>query len=359
VPSDKGGAVEVRNCYINTLGVYFGEFSSAALAVSEGRYPIEHFEENEVTGVPVASGTPPPEMAARAVRHALRRHGGPAPELDLLCYVSIWFQGPEGWCPPSYVQRETVGGAFPAIELRHGCNGMFSALELAVSRIRGAPRPAGTLLVCADNLTSPLIDRWLAASPGMVLGDAALALVVGPEPGFARIRSIASVTLPDLEELHRSGTPLFSMTDATPARLDFKARATHFARQAPDVSRQMHDRITRAQTAVVRQALDEAGIGLADVARVAYMNVSRRMIERQLLEPLGLQLHHTAWELGRDVGHVGPADQLVALDRLLSTGQLAPGQHLLMVGQGPGVNIAACVLEIVAVPSWLQGKDSM
>jgi 3-oxoacyl-[acyl-carrier-protein] synthase III len=48
------------------------------------------------------------------------------------------------------------------------------------------------------------------------------------------------------------------------------------------------------------------------------------------------------------------------MDHLLSRRELAPGDHLLLCGLGPGLNLAAAVIEILDLPPWLtpvRGRD--
>jgi 3-oxoacyl-[acyl-carrier-protein] synthase III len=60
----------------------------------------------------------------------------------------------------------------------------------------------------------------------------------------------------------------------------------------------------------------------------------------------------STWDHGRQLGHMGASDQLVALEHLVSTGQLRPGDHVLVCGAAAGFASASAVLEIVDVPSW-------
>jgi 3-oxoacyl-[acyl-carrier-protein] synthase-3/clorobiocin biosynthesis protein CloN2 len=98
--------------------------------------------------------------------------------------------------------------------------------------------------------------------------------------------------------------------------------------------------------------LDEAGLELDQIARIAFNHASREVVEDRL-GPLGVQLERTTWEYGSTVGHVGAADQVIAFDHLLDSGAVGPGSHLLLLGVGPGVNIAGAVIRVHAVPPWL------
>ena len=88
------------------------------------------------------------------------------------------------------------------------------------------------------------------------------------------------------------------------------------------------------------------------VTRVAVMNHSRSFTEQICESALGLPLSQSVWEFGRDIGHCGASDQVLALEHLVATGELGPGDHLLMLGQGPGAVLSSVVVEILESPPW-------
>ena len=95
-----------------------------------------------------------------------------------------------------------------------------------------------------------------------------------------------------------------------------------------------------------------------NVTRVAVMNHSRSITEQMCEAALGLPLSRSAWEFGRTIGHCGASDQVLALEHLVITGELRPGDHLLMLGQGPGVVLSGAVVEIVYSPLWAQEETA-
>ncbi len=339
--------------FIAGLGVCLPEPVGVAWAVAQGLYPPEEVELHELGGAAVAGDTPAPELALQAAQEAVKRSGVPPTELDLLLYADSWHQGPDGWQPQYYLQRHLVGGDTLAIEIKHGCNGMFSALELAASYLAADPLHGNALLVAADNFGTPLMDRW-TMGPGYLAGDGASAVVLTRQPGFARLLSVCSATVAEAEELHRAGEPLFPPGPTVRRALDFTSRSVSYRRQA------MADgsgttalfRIQQQTIAVAHKSLAEAGIGLADVTRVAFMNYSREIVEQRCMAALGLPFELSTWDFGRTLGHLGASDQIVSLEHLVSTGELGPGDHFLMLGVGPGVTISAAVVKILDTAPW-------
>lgn len=345
--------MRTTDVYIAGVGSHLPRTVTTEWAVAQGLYDPFERELHQLRGTAVADGTSAPEMALEAGRTALGRAELDGEDLGLLLYAATWHQGPEGWLPHSYLQHHLVGGV-RALEVRQGCNGMFTAMELATWHLRAEPGRGAALLVAADNYGSPMVDRW-AMGRGYIGGDAASALVLRTEPGFARLRSVCTATVPEAEEMHRGSAPLFPPGITDGRGLDFGRRNEEFqttARGRPGGTVPLL--MVQQQTlAVVETALEEAGIGHEDVTRVAFMNYSREVVEQRCTAALGLPMSRSVWDFGADIGHCGASDQVLALDHLLDTGGLGPGDHLLMMGVGPGVMVAAAVVEILHTPGWV------
>jgi 3-oxoacyl-[acyl-carrier-protein] synthase-3/clorobiocin biosynthesis protein CloN2 len=266
--------------YISGVGAYVPNTVDVGQAVAAGWYPPEDVELHQLSGAAVAGDAPAPELALRAARSAVARSGRAPAELDLLLYASTWHQGPEGWPPHAYVQRHLVGDRALATQLRQGCNGMFTALELAASYLRAAPGRAA-LLVAADNFGTPLADRWRML-PGAIAGDAGSALVLDTEPGFARLLSVCTVSVSQAEEMHRSAEPLFPPGITQGRILDFAAHNDTFRQRAMADHGDTGALATLQQrlAELIRRTTSEAGVKRADLTRVAFMNCGREVAEQ-------------------------------------------------------------------------------
>ncbi|WP_433177692.1 ketoacyl-ACP synthase III family protein [Actinoallomurus sp. CA-150999] len=349
--------METADMYISGVGSYVPGTVTVEDAVAAGRYSADEVELYGLASVAVAGDVPAPEMALRAARSALARSGRSPTDLGLLLYVSTWHQGPEGWPPQAYVQRHLVGDGVLSTQLRQGCNGMFAALELAAGHLRAAPGRRAALLVAADNYGTPLVDRWRML-PGAVAGDAGSALVLDTEPGFARLASVCTVSVSQAEEMHRCAEPLFPPGITEGRRVDFAAHNDEFRRRAVVEGDGTGVLVTldERMAGVIDQALSEAGIKAADVTRVACMNTSRDIAEQVCEIRLEIPASRSTWGFGRTIGHCGASDQVLALERLVRTGELGPGDHLLMFAYGPGVTISAAVVEVIESPVWARTR---
>jgi 3-oxoacyl-[acyl-carrier-protein] synthase-3 len=336
--------------YVRSLGTFLPETVSVSSAVAKGLLDAQDAEAYGLTEIAIAGELPAPDMALSAVRQALDRCGQDPAALDLLLYASVWYQGPSGWCPQYYIQRHAGAGNATAADVRQGCMGMFSALELAARWLMGSPDGGSALVTSADNFNSPQIDRW-RFSPHYVMGDAGCAAVLSTEPGFAWVCSISSVTLAEYEALHRPPEPLFPPGAALGRPMDF-AKANEQWLDSGVRSPEGPLMLVRTQDELVADTLSEAGIGLDEVTLVAYVHASRERVEDRAMIPLGLPLSRSMWEFSRTVGHIGASDQIVSLDHFVTSGKLGPGDHALLLGVGPGLNIACAVIEILERPAW-------
>ncbi|UQU67677.1 ketoacyl-ACP synthase III family protein [Couchioplanes caeruleus] len=339
-----------QDIYLTSIGAYLPPVFSTERAVAEGLVKPDWVADGQLTGVRVAGDEPAPEMAVRAVRQLFDRGGDDPAAVDLIIYASVWHQGPDGWGPQSYVQR-AIGGDALAVELRHGCTGGFSAMQLASGYLRGNPEHTSALIVGAENFGTAMIDRWSTTGQGMLVGDGASAVLLSKNRGFAKLLWADSIAVPELEEMHRSGEPLFPPGATTGRQLDFSDRNRLFLQSGG--MEKMRPLLAKAHHELYLSWTGATGLSIDDVTYFGYMNTSLDVIEKRLLPLIGLPPERTTWELGRDVGHLGISDQLVALDRLLADGSLKPGDHYLMNGLGPGMTVAGALVEILDVPGWV------
>ncbi|MFI5916531.1 ketoacyl-ACP synthase III family protein [Dactylosporangium sp. NPDC051541] len=339
--------------FINGIGTFLPETVTVDAAIAQGLCEAAEIETHEQLGAAVAGTVPAPDMALAAARQAFDRCDLRPTDADLLLYADTWHQGPDGWLPQSYLQRHLTGGAALAVEVGQGCNGMFGAMELAASYLSAVPEKRLALLVAADNYGTPLKDRWRIGP--FILGDAASAVVLSKEPGFARLKSIRTIAVSGIEEAGRAGEPMFPPGPTIGRPVDFLARGRAFMRD-PAARKSAAERfalVNQRMKQIVDQALAEAEVALADIARIAFISVAREIMKQRGLAALGVPLEMSTWDFGRTIGHCGASDQILAIDHLLRTRQVGPGDHLLLMSSAPGIVLSCAVVQILEHPSWL------
>lgn len=283
-----------------------------------------------------------PEMAAHAARQAMAEAGsrGVRGGADLLLHASVHYQGHDLWSAASFVQREAGCGTGPAIEVNQQSNGGMAAIELAAAFLMSGQSRRSALVTTGDRFRRPGFDRW-RTDPGTICGDGGTALVLARGGGFARLRSIATVSDPGLETLGRGGAPF---ADAPAAPIDAETPRSEAISELGlgDVLERLRD----GQVTAVETALAEARTRRDDIDWFVLPNLGRPKMDAQFFRPLGIARERTTWDRGRRVGHLGAGDQIAGLDGLVRSGRLRPGGRCLLAGVGAGFSWSAAVLEM-------------
>ncbi|WP_165986790.1 ketoacyl-ACP synthase III family protein [Streptomyces sp. YIM 98790] len=344
-----------ENVYIAGLGAYLPEEElTAAEAVAQGRYDPDAAAANGVRAVRVAGPEETgPVMAAEAGRQALARSGHAPGDIDLVLHACTSHQGRDLWTPAHYVQREVLGGAHPsaAVELRQGCNGVLSGLELAASWTTSRPGAGAALVTCGDAWHLPYVDRW-TSDDQTVFGDGGCAAVLSARGGFARVLATVSRSDAGLEPLYRGMGPWDPAPFPGGAPVMLGDRPGEWLRREKVAYDDVLAAVAGNFDEALKQVLSEAGTDLEDARWFVHATMIRPIAEWGFARRLGLDPTRTTYEWGLDYGHVGSSDQFLGLNHLVETGQVSPGDRIVVVGAGTGFMWTAAVLEILSTPVW-------
>ncbi|MFJ9694860.1 ketoacyl-ACP synthase III family protein [Kitasatospora sp. NPDC101183] len=318
-------------------------------AVASGAFPARQAASTDMVAVAWSPEESAAEMAAAAARTAMARAGSTPQDIDLVLHADTYHQGQDLWPVASYVQREIGGGSCSALEIRQMSNGGLAALDLATAYLTADRNRCDALLSTADRFCEPGIDRW-RTDPGTPYADGATALVLSRRGGYARLRSLAMLADSDLEPMHRGDEPFGPAPFTHRIPVDFEGAKRAFIGQMG-----MSFAITRAnsgQQTVLKQALSDADMELAEADWVLLPHFGRRRLEAIYYGPFGIAPERTTWDWSRTIGHLGAGDQFAGLDRLIVSGQAKPGDRVVLVGVGAGYNWGAAVVEILERPDW-------
>ncbi|MFD0123640.1 ketoacyl-ACP synthase III family protein [Streptomyces virginiae] len=337
--------------FIAATGSWLPPRVSIEDAVADGWCSASLARSTGSLSVAVAGEESAPQMAVRAARTALARAGSDAPDIDLVLHASFFHQGHDLWAPASYVQRGAVGNNCPAMEVRQVSNGGMAALELASAYLSVDPGRSAALITTGDKFCPPGFDRW-HSDPGTVYGDGATALVLSRRTGFARIRSLVTVSVPELEGMHRGDDPFQDAPFTHRPQVDLEACKRAFL-ATTGVSYAV-SKVAAAQEAVLKQALAEAELELADIDRIALPHLGRRRLQAAYFGPLAIDPERTTWPWSRRIGHLGAGDPFAGLDHLTASGALGPGDTCLLVSVGAGFTWSCAVIEMLERPAWAE-----
>jgi 3-oxoacyl-[acyl-carrier-protein] synthase-3 len=346
--------VKVEGVYINGLGVFLPYHVSSEEAIARGLYDEAVYKGTGLTGTHVARDIPPLTMAVHAAKQALARSGNDLTTIDTLIHSANVHQGPQGASFGGYVLRQLGGTDVHTMEISQGCNGVFGAVDVAIGYLTGAAKMKTALITTAESFETPLLDRWRGYGPGVIMGDGAAAMTLSAEGGFAQIVSMASSTLTELEQWHRGNESLLPLQSETQGLPNMVTRTMDFLQSGISLP-EIIELISDFSMKLCHRALSDAGITADDLARAIANNADGRMLYHGFLKPLGLPMERSTYDYGRTVGHIGSCDQIMSLDHLITSDQLKPDDHVLLLTQGPGMVTSCFVIKILEVPAWTDG----
>ncbi|WP_166741738.1 3-oxoacyl-[acyl-carrier-protein] synthase III C-terminal domain-containing protein [Cumulibacter soli] len=294
------------------------------------------------------AGVPGVALARRAARLAWARHGGRRSDRRVgHVFASFSPTGPPVWSPAAWIAGEITGHERVAFveHLSAMCAGGAAAVGAAARWLASEPELDSVLVAAGDAVDDAVVDRW-AFDSGVTLGDGAGAVVLsrqGPGHRIVCVRSGADVSL----EAAQRGAPEIDFAaarPALPARIqDRLHEAIH--RSAGDLSvATIIESHTRLLTDTIDAALAEANLDRADADFWALPFVGANAMQHGYLAPLGIDADRTSCALGLTTGHLGGADQLIALDWLEAGGRMQPGKIVALIGLGAGLSVSCAVM---------------
>jgi 3-oxoacyl-[acyl-carrier-protein] synthase III len=199
-----------------------------------------------------------------------------------------------------------------------GCTGSSAAWALARDLLLAQPERRSVLITHASRPTGADRVRY----PVTVIGDGgyAMTMVRGGRPALLAHRMETDGSFHDLFQVNYKQAPWYEWREEC---------------QSPDRYRfelSMHSRLRVAR--LMERVLADAGIGRDDVRAAVMQNVTASAYE--FYESfLGVPIHPVCRAHLERYGHLGAMDVVLNLDRLISGGDLARGDHVLVMNNSP------------------------
>jgi len=341
-----------EDVYIDATGVRLGRLEDVREAVDEGRYDAEECKTDDFVSVSVVEDASYADMAVDAAQVALSRTHAAHEDFCLVAHAtSFAFQGLDHWISAPYIQARTVGGRASAVQLEQASNGSMAAMDLAASYVAARPAPSAALITTSEKYQLPMFDRYRSDKNGPK-GDGATAMVLTRGSGVARLLATAVFSDTTHEGVYRGTRPWTDSWGEYGWPVSMRKRLKEYLSTGVNVQ-DVAQSIGAGREGAMLQAMDEAGVGLQDIARFVFPFSGRSMVDWEAAkEKAGLDITDTTWEYGRRLGHLGPGDQIAGLSHLLETGAVVPGDKVMLVGVGAGFSFGCAVVEVVAQPQW-------
>ncbi len=272
-------------------------------------------------------------MGFEAARKALDRADVLPSEIELIIVAT---STPENFYPSTACKIQNLLGATKsgAFDLSAACSGFVYALNMAAQAIRSGS--INTALIIGSETNSRVMD-WDDRSTCILFGDGAGAIVLqgSDQPGgvlacvlgsdgsggdLLGIPTVGQVTLPDgrlLHKLHMDGREVFRF-------------ATHIINES------------------IREALEKAGLTLADVALIVPHQANQRIIAAAA-RSLNISESFFFSNIHR-YGNTSAASIPIALCEAEKEGRLKPNDHFVMIGFGGGLTWGAMVVQWQSIP---------
>lgn len=254
-------------------------------------------------------------LATRACRELLTRT---ATEPDLLMMVGPRAPDVLLGSDVCRVQADSKLSAFAFTVDGLGCTGSSAAWAIARDLLLADPRRDSVLITHASLPTG--VDR--IRYPVTVIGDGAYAMTMtrNGRPVLRAHRMETDGGFHDLFTVAYKQAPWYEWRErcASPDRYTFELA--------------LHSRMRIGR--MVDEVLTEAGIGKERVAAVLMQNVtaSAYAFYENLL---GVSVHPVCGAHLAEYGHLGAMDVVLNLDRLIGSGDVSPGDHVLVLNNSP------------------------
>jgi 3-oxoacyl-[acyl-carrier-protein] synthase-3 len=257
----------------------------------------------------LAPGEPLAPLAASACAEALADAGRDAAEVDQLIVTTIT---PDRITPGLAPEVARILGAHDAgaVDLNAACAGFLYALDQAAALVESGR--AGVVLVCAAEALSRLTDHEDRGT-AVLFGDGAAAVVVAG--GDLELGCGSFVLGSDGEQADL----LFAEVGERKLRMEGQAVFRHAVRRMVDAT---------------AEALDRAGLAVADVDLFVAHQANRRIIEAAAAA-LGVAPERVVVDVGR-VANTSSASIPLALHEAERDGRLSPGMTVAVAAFGAG-----------------------
>lgn len=270
-----------------------------------------------------AAGQATSDLATAAARRALESAGVSAAQLSAIVVATSTPDRPQ---PPTaaYVQRDLGAHDAAAFDLNAVCSGFVFALATVEAMLA---RSGGHALVIGADVYSRILnpaDRRTV----VLFGDGAGAVVLGPATRGAGIRQCALHTYGELAELIRVPAG-GSREPGSPRTL---AEGLHyFAMDARGVRGFVSGRLP----GLIKQFMHDAAVSPDDVRHVVPHQANGVLLDEVVAE---LDLPRaTVHQTVTRYANTGAASIPITLDAAARTGELHPGDPILLAGFGGGM----------------------
>lgn len=272
------------------------------------------------------------DLGAKAALQAMNRAGVTAEQIDLIVVATITPDMPFP-STAALVQRKIGAHRAAAFDLEAACAGFIYALEVAQQFIMS--RTYDTVLVIGAEKLSSIVD-WQDRNTCVLFGDGAGAAILRNRPnahGLLTAVMGADGTKADLLFMAGGGS-------RCPASAESVASRLHYLRME---GKETFKCAVQAMHTAAKEALRRCEIDISRIKLIIPHQANRRIIDA-VAERLGAKPEQLFINLHK-YGNTSAASVAIALDEAVQSGQVQPGDLLLLIVFGAGLTWGAAVIE--------------
>ncbi|MEU9075085.1 3-oxoacyl-[acyl-carrier-protein] synthase III C-terminal domain-containing protein [Kitasatospora sp. NPDC048538] len=293
-------------------------------------------------------GTGLTDLAVEAGERALAEAGVAAEEVDLVVLAVADLAEYLYWDPAAATQARLGARRAEAVLVNQACGGGVAAFDLVAGRFAVHPDYRTALLIGANRVCEPYWNRMEINTS--VYSDGAAAAVLRRDHGGCRWLATETITDGDYADFMRmdvggAAEPFRAGAAEQPGVRNPQDRLDDFFRGDVRAMYRFVSMIRSRGREVVDRACARAGVDRRDLRRVIHFNDNGRQLA-DLARDLGVPVERTNVESALDHGHIGCADQLVTLRRLLAAGELATGDLVALTSTSSGMHWVCTLLQV-------------
>jgi len=272
------------------------------------------------------------DMAAKAALKAIEQAKILPADIDLILVATAT---PDMLFPATacFVQKKIGASNAACLDVSAACAGFLFAVEIAQQFITSHTYDT-VLVIGADKLTA--ITNWSDRNTCVLFGDGAGAAILrhrGGSHGVISTHIGSDGQYTDILFMPGGG----SRCPITRENVDLNLQTIHMT------GKEVYKQAVTAMLRAAQKALEQAGLGIEDIACVIPHQANMRIIEA-IADRLGIPLEKFYVNLDR-YGNTSAAAVAIALDEANRSGRIKPGDYILMVVFGGGLTWAGTVIE--------------
>lgn len=294
-----------------------------------------------------ADGVTPTALAAQAAQEVLARLSLSADDLDLVAVATSEMPEYPYWDTSAALARELKIRQTQTLLLNEGCASGVTGLGVVAGLCAIQPE-LNTVLFVAVNRVSEFHRNRMNVNNAVHSDGAVAAVLRRGHPG-CRWLATDQLTDPELCDWFRTDyggavapVPPPDWSSATAPSGTERVQA-HFKKD-PQRLRAFGELLNARVLEVIDGACRRAGVSRDQLARVIYINDPDGI--QDICDVSGIPPERTNADFSVKHGHMGAADQLVALGQYLERGELAPGDLVALCGISIGMRWYCTLIQV-------------